>query len=184
VNWVDLWGLEINYVKGLGATDADVESARTMGDNIANSGTTAGERWNKLNSDPDRQIAVEVNRSGLNTATPGNDGNLTLEEAYNSAYDRGGNVYVQFDPYDTHYLTPDIPNDPESTLSHEVGGHAYPMAYGTNPVSEQKREVDAVMIENEYRAYRGLEQVPTYTSRNGDVWNVPQYSPRGSQCAN
>jgi RHS repeat-associated protein len=178
VNFVDLWGLEIRFKQGKSATLTDVAEARRLGNSIANSGTRIAELYNELDNDPKRVIVVEVNRNGINYATPGNNSKLNPLEAIASVT-VGGNVYVQFDPNDTHKLTDDIPNDPESTLVHEVIGHAYLMAYGNNYITPKKREVNAAAVENEYRYSKGLIQVPTYGN-----WNVPQFAPNtgGAQC--
>jgi RHS repeat-associated protein len=187
VNWVDPWGLEIKFIQGTGATNEDVELAKKMGDNIANSGTESAELWNKLDNDPSKTITVEVNGNKINRATPGNNFRLNPIEAIASSIGKGGNVYVQFDPKDPRTLsTASIPNDPESTLFHEVVGHGYLMAYGNNPITEKKREVNAATAENEYRASKGLPQLPNYVNEQGKIWSVPQVVPNTpvvNQCA-
>jgi RHS repeat-associated protein len=182
VNWVDLWGLEINFIKGTGATNEDVESAIRMGNNIANSGIYSAELWNELYNDPNRTITVVVNSERKNTATPGNNITLNPIESIASAIGIGGNVYVEFDPNDPRLLsTANIPNDPESTLFHEVVGHGYPMAYGKNPITEKGREVKAATFENEYRANNGLQQLPNYVNEQGKIWTVPQFNTNTSK---
>jgi hypothetical protein len=185
---VDPWGLEINFIRGTEATDKDVEVAKQMGSNIANSGTRVANLWNKLDDDLTRTVTVEVNRVGKNTATPGNNSTLNLIEAIASVIGIGGNVYVEFDPNDYRPIsTANIPNDPESTLVHEVVGHGYPMTYGKNPITEKGREVVAATIENEYRASKSLPQLPDYINEQGKVWSIPQFSlntPKGNQCSN
>jgi RHS repeat-associated protein len=177
VNWIDPWGLEINFIKGTGATNEDVESAIRMSNNIANSGTHSVELWNELYNDPNKTITVVVNGEQKNTATPGNNITLNPIEAIASAIGIGGDVYVEFDPNDSRLLsTANIPNDPESTLFHEVVGHGYPMAYGKNPITEKGREVKAATFENEYRANKGLQQLPNYVNEQGKIWAVPQFN--------
>jgi hypothetical protein len=79
-------------------------------------------------------------------------------------------------PYDTRALsTARIPNNPESTLVHEVVGHGHPMAYGENPINPQKREIEAVTVKNEYRASKGLLQLPDYVNKNETGWDIPQF---------
>jgi hypothetical protein len=119
--------------------------------------------------------------NGINRATLGNSPNENMYDNIASAIGIGGDVYVQFDPKDDHFLTGNIRYDPESTLVHEVAGHARFMANGTNPVTEKEREVQAVYIENIYRESMGLKQVEKYNQ-----WDVPQYSPpkAESSCKN
>jgi RHS repeat-associated protein len=169
VNWVDLWGLEIIYLKGPGATDADTEATKQMEENVKNSGTLAGQLVQKL-ADSDKTVRVEVNTERINEAWPGNDGNMTWDEAVKSADGTGGDVYIRFDPTDNTPLDDGTKGYAEATYVHEVAGHGYPMATGTNPPDQKTREVDATAIENQYRASQGWEQRKTYGS-----WDVPQY---------
>ena len=175
VNYVDLWGLELQWKKGEGATDEDIENARQMGETIASSDTIAGERWNELVKS-DKTIVIEVNKKRYNDATPGNNEKLNPIEAIKSVIGIGGDVFVRFDPTDTTSLSDGTPSDPESTLAHEVAGHAYPMSVGTNPISRRKREQEATAIENEYRMFKGIPQRKSY----GD-WPVPQFYPQQNE---
>lgn len=55
-------GLELQWKKGEGATDEDIENARQMGETIASSDTIAGERWNELVKS-DKTIVIEVKKN-------------------------------------------------------------------------------------------------------------------------
>ena len=130
----------------------------------------------KLNNElvkSDKTIVIEVNKKRYNDATPGNNEKLNPFEAIKSVTGIGGDVFVRFDPTDTTSLSDGTPSDPESTLAHEVAGHAYPMSIGTNPISRKKREQEATAIENKYRMFKGISQRKSY----GD-WPVPQFYPQ------
>ena len=78
-------GLELQWKKGEGATDEDIENARQMGETIASSDTIAGERWNELVKS-DKTIVIEVNKNRYNDATPGNNEKLNPIEAIKKCY--------------------------------------------------------------------------------------------------
>lgn len=165
----------MKWKQGENATAKDVEDAKKMAENIASSDTIAGEHWREIEQSK-KTVTIEVNTKRYNDATPGNNSKLNPIEAVTSAIGIGGDAYVRFDPTDYNTLSDGTVGDAESTLAHEVSGHAYSMVNGINPITQKGRELEATAVENQYRASKGIEQRNKY----GDKWEVEKFSVENS----
>ena len=91
MNYVDLWGLELQWKKGEGATDEDIENARQMGETIASSDTIAGERWNELVKSDKTIVIVSHSLDSIrrlcNRAVWINEGKIAMDDKCDKVVD-------------------------------------------------------------------------------------------------
>jgi hypothetical protein len=169
-------GRILDWVQGEGVSDADFATFKKEADNIMKSNTTYGRRFKELNDNPTVIVTINVNSSG--------ETNSDAISWTGSVDGKGSDSIVNININDRgNYRGEDVQKNIYATLVHEVSGHAYLNFKGASPyngVQGQgtwlgclKSERDAVAMENEYRAYSGLQQRFFYyygVSRN---WNMP-----------
>jgi hypothetical protein len=181
VKYVDPDGLKIAWDLGDGVSDAEYFEAKAMSENIQNSDTEAGRRW-RAAQDSDKTVTIYLNHGKDpdgepvdNSAIPGSDHIMKLDDMLKSALGAGGDAWINFNPSDVG-LGDGSPESAEATLAHEMG-HAYLMMEGRNPWIRKARELDGTAVENQYRDFLGVGQRKNYGMRDPKMgWNVPQYS--------
>ncbi|NLE61797.1 MAG: hypothetical protein GX616_25860, partial [Planctomycetes bacterium] len=157
VVWVDPLGLIIEYKKGRGASDADVDKAKQL---VADAKTrrnpdgTKGrgvQDIEKLEADNKHTVTIEV----VKGVEPGADIKNARDASDPS---KGSDTKIQIDPDDTRPLPDKTPGDPESLVVHELH-HARRNADGTRQDTIYEREQDACDVENEHRRNKGVDQI-------------------------
>ncbi len=177
----DPFGLaEVNFYAAAGiGSDADVQAAESMwADALAIRNDDGSmpefvERMEWILSDENpHDITVMVGAWGSNETTIPPEGS---EAARQDGV--GSSTNVEFDNTLKGTLAGagDVERDPQSSLIHEIAGHAYNAAQGiTQSASEPHlEERDGTRIENQHRAAKGLEQRTEYVMRDGTVVPIP-----------
>jgi RHS repeat-associated protein len=182
VKYIDPDGRDINYIQGEGVTDEQFVSVKATGEEIKHSETEAGRRYRELDK-PGISVNVYVNSGGESNAEPTN-----WEWATNG---KGSNSVVNINVNDPgNYKGEEVAKNLNATLVHEISGHAYDYYQGSSPYNGSvgkgswsgrfRSEQNAVAMENEYRASKGLPQreyydgnwpMPIYNKTTGD-WSV------------
>jgi len=175
VKLVDPDGNIIEWVKGDGVSDEQMATVVVEAGKLMNSGTEAGRRFKELSDSKEVIVTINVNVTGRNQCDAENGDNATNTIGSNSIVDINVNSTG-------NYVNEDVGYSMGTTLAHEVSGHAYDNYKGTNPHNPSpgkgtliglfRSEQNAVAMENEYRAYKGLDQRKKY----GGAWDVPIYN--------
>jgi hypothetical protein len=154
-------------------TDEQFASVKAAGEEIKNSETEAGKRYRELDK-PGVSVNVYVNSVGESNAEPTN-----WEWATNG---KGSNSVVNINVNDLgNYKGEDVAKNIDTTLAHEISGHAYDYYQGSSPYNgssgkgtwggRARSEQNAVAMENEYRSSKGLSQREYYDGN----WPMPIY---------
>lgn len=166
----DVQGLKLQWVKGAGATDADVEYSKKVFDQ-------AMTRRHPDGSKPQSVTNMEYvkNNNFENTITVDTTIDVSKVKADNAEASTikgmGSSSSVTYNPYSKLTFGDGVKEDPEATLVHEVSGHVKDQNKGINPARETT-EVAATMVENEHRSILNLQQRKKYSD-----WDVPRYNP-------
>ena len=180
VNWVDPWGLEINWIRMPLVTEKQFDQTKDYFQEIMSLDTEAARRLKELSDTKDATVMVNVNTYG-----PSNTKAVNWDNAGNGT---GSSSIVNLNISDTEpYRGETVKKDIRATIAHEIGGHAYDNYKGTSPYNGStgkgrwsdlfKYEQNAVAMENETRNALDLPQRKKYNNN----WDMPVYNSSKNQ---
>jgi hypothetical protein len=175
VKYTDPDGRLVKWVKGEGVSDEQMAAVVVEAGKLMNSGTEAGRRFKELSESKDVTVRINVNEGGHTQCDARNWDNATNGGGSDSVVDINVNARGNYKDETVGYSI-------GTSLAHEVSGHAYDNYKGTSPYNGSpnagswsglfRSEQNAVAMENEYRAHKGLDQRGKY----GPFMDMPMYS--------
>ena len=169
------WG-DINWVNK-NVTNEEFEATKIATWEMMQSDTVAGSRMRYLESSR-KSTSIIVTNTDSSKALPGGDTDPSMWDLIKSVIGIGGDSTILLNPRYRSGSYPDgSPRFMGGTSAHE-GAHAALMVIGINPLFRYQREMDGMMVENEYRDHSGNDQRKEYGywgPQNSGFWKVPIY---------
>ena len=178
VHYIDPDGRIITWNKDDNISEGDFQKVKDEAELLANSDTIAGKRYLELAGSQEFVVNIWVTSKDSSKAYACNE-----EDACNGI---GSDVGVIINLNENGVRTDGIKHTLGDMIAHEVSGHAYEITKGRFHINSSnstfsneaifrgKDEEVAVAMQNEYRAYLGLNQRKKYKGYR-NTWNMPIY---------